>query len=103
MQAGSPRIPLIDVLKATSCLLIVSHHLAWYGPMSDYAYPLIPSLINWLSEYGRIAVQVFFVTAGFLSAKKFAPTKGYLLSLIHFISSNDVILGWSHPILLHSL
>ena len=73
MQAGSPRIPLIDVLKATSCLLIVSHHLAWYGPMSDYAYPLILSLINWLCKYGRIVVQVFFVTAGFLSAKKFAP------------------------------
>jgi peptidoglycan/LPS O-acetylase OafA/YrhL len=73
MQAGSPRIPLIDVLKATSCLLIVSHHLALYGPMSDYAYLLIPSLINWLREYGRIAVQVFFVTAGFLSTKKLAP------------------------------
>lgn len=73
MQADHSRMPLIDALKAISCLLIVSHHLALYGPMSDFAYPLIPALTVWLREYGRVAVQVFFVIAGFLSAKKLAP------------------------------
>ncbi|MCO6427380.1 hypothetical protein [Nitrosomonas communis] len=38
------------------------------------AYPLIPGLIDWLREHGRVAVQVFFVIAGFLSAKKLASS-----------------------------
>lgn len=79
MQTNSSRAPLIDALKAISCLLIVGHHLALYGPMSDFAYPLAPVLIDWLREYGRIAVQVFFVIAGFLSARKLAP---YGISLV---------------------
>ncbi|WP_297325437.1 acyltransferase [Nitrosomonas sp.] len=74
MQADHPaRMPFIDALKAVCCLLIVTHHLAIYGPMSDIAYPLIPTLIDWLREYGRMAVQMFFVIAGFLVAAKFAP------------------------------
>jgi peptidoglycan/LPS O-acetylase OafA/YrhL len=72
MQTNS-RIPFIDALKAIACLFIVSHHLAFYGPMSDIARPLIPNLIDWLYQNGRLAVQVFFVTAGFLVAGKFAP------------------------------
>lgn len=72
MHANS-RIPCVDALKAIACLMIVSHHLAFYGPMSDAAYPLMPSLIDWLYQDARIAVQVFFVTAGFLFAGKFAP------------------------------
>lgn len=73
-------MPLVDALKAIACLLIVSHHLAFYGPMSDLAYPLIPGLIDWLYEYGRMAVQVFFVVAGFLLAGKLAPCGASLVS-----------------------
>jgi peptidoglycan/LPS O-acetylase OafA/YrhL len=72
MQTNS-RIPLIDALKAVSCLFIVSHHLAFFGPMSDIAHPLIPGLIDWLYQNGRLAVQAFFVMAGFLLAGKLAP------------------------------
>jgi peptidoglycan/LPS O-acetylase OafA/YrhL len=35
--------------------------------MSDVA-PLAPLLISWLYDYGRLAVQVFLVMAGFLTA-----------------------------------
>jgi peptidoglycan/LPS O-acetylase OafA/YrhL len=72
MQTNS-RIPCIDALKAVACLFIVSHHLAFYGPMSDIARPLMPGLIDWMYQNGRLAVQVFFVTAGFLLAGKLAP------------------------------
>jgi peptidoglycan/LPS O-acetylase OafA/YrhL len=41
--------------------------------MSDVAYPLFPGLIDWFYQYGRMAVQAFFVMAGFLAARKFAP------------------------------
>ena len=65
-----PRIPLVDGIKAIACLLIVLHHLAIYGPMSDSAYPLMPNIMDWLREYPRMAVQVFFIATGFLLASK---------------------------------
>jgi peptidoglycan/LPS O-acetylase OafA/YrhL len=64
---------LINVLKAGAAQLIVLHHLAFYGPMTDHARPLMPSLIDWLGDYGRIAVQVFLVIGGFLAAKSLSP------------------------------
>ena len=66
-------MPLSDVLKGLSCVLIVGHHLAFYGPRSDAALPLAPQLIAWLSDYGRLAVQVFLVVAGYLAASGLAP------------------------------
>jgi peptidoglycan/LPS O-acetylase OafA/YrhL len=69
----SRQFGLINLLKAGAAQLIVLHHLAFYGPMTDYARPLMPSLIDWLDEYGRIAVQVFLVIGGFLAAKSLAP------------------------------
>lgn len=67
------RIPLIDVAKGLACMLIVWHHLAFYGPMSDAAYELAPWLVDWLYVYGRMAVQVFLVVGGFLAAGTLAP------------------------------
>lgn len=63
----------IDALKALSSQLIVLHHLAFYGPMSDAAHVLAPDLLDWLSQYARIAVQVFLVVSGFLAARSLAP------------------------------
>lgn len=67
------RMPCVDALKAIACLFIVLHHLAFYGPMSDVVYPFMPTVIDLLYQYGRMAVQAFFVIAGFLLAAKFAP------------------------------
>jgi peptidoglycan/LPS O-acetylase OafA/YrhL len=63
----------IDALKAVSSQLIVLHHLAFYGPMSDAAHGLAPGLIDWLSDYARMAVQVFLVVSGFLAVRSLAP------------------------------
>lgn len=73
MSTTVSRMPVVDALKAIACLMIVLHHLSVYGPMSDVAYPLFPGLIDWFYQYGRMAVQAFFVMAGFLVARKFAP------------------------------
>jgi peptidoglycan/LPS O-acetylase OafA/YrhL len=64
---------LINLLKAGAAQLIVLHHLAFYGPMADYARPVMPALIDWLDTYARIAVQVFLVIGGFLVAKSLSP------------------------------
>ena len=66
------RLPLIDAVKGVAALLIVLHHLAFYGPLSDVAYPLAPALLGWLSEYARMAVQAFLVIAGFGAARRLA-------------------------------
>lgn len=67
------RSPLIDTLKALASQLIVLHHLAFYGPMSDIALPLAPDAISWFYDHARLAVQVFLVLAGFLAAHNLGP------------------------------
>jgi peptidoglycan/LPS O-acetylase OafA/YrhL len=72
VQRPSGRSFLIDAVKATGCLLIVLHHLAFYGPMSDVVDNAWPELISWLYDHGRLAVQFFLVCAGFLTAGNMA-------------------------------
>jgi len=67
------RHPAIDTVKGLACAAIVWHHLAFYGPMSDIAQPLAPELMAVLSQYGRLAVQVFLVLGGYLAAASLAP------------------------------
>ena len=64
------RINFIDNLKGIACLLILFHHLAFYGPMSDVAINIIPKTIDFLYEYGRMAVSIFLVIGGFLTGHK---------------------------------
>lgn len=73
MSPRPSRLACVDALKAVSSQLIVLHHLAFYGPMSDVAQSLAPGLIGWLADYARIAVQVFLVISGFLAARSLAP------------------------------
>jgi len=63
----------IDALKLIAAQLIVLHHFAAYGPVSDALKDAAPQLSAWLFDYGRMAVQVFLVIAGFLAAKSLAP------------------------------
>lgn len=60
-------------MKGFGCLAIVLHHLAVYGPMSDVVRSDFPALIGGLEIYARLAVQMFFVLAGFLVAAQLAP------------------------------
>lgn len=64
---------LPDLFKAVGCVLIVLHHLAFYGPMSDAVAIVWPQVIDWLYDHARLAVQVFLVVSGFLSAQQWLP------------------------------
>jgi peptidoglycan/LPS O-acetylase OafA/YrhL len=79
-QRPSGRSFLIDAIKAAGCLLIVLHHLAFYGPMSDVVAKAWPELIGWLYDHGRLAVQFFLVCAGFLTAGSLARYASLALS-----------------------
>jgi peptidoglycan/LPS O-acetylase OafA/YrhL len=72
ISAESSRLPFLDLLRALASHLIVWHHLAFYGPMSDVAYSLAPRLIDLLFDHGRAAVQIFFVVGGMLTARTLA-------------------------------
>jgi peptidoglycan/LPS O-acetylase OafA/YrhL len=84
-HAAVSRFPFIDAIKAIASQLIVLHHLAFYGPMSDYARTISPGLMSWFSQHARIAVQAFLVIGGFLAAQaltsdgRFAKPVGQLL------------------------
>ncbi|MCJ7799445.1 MAG: acyltransferase, partial [Polaromonas sp.] len=73
MRPPEQRLIGIDALKGIACVLIVWHHLAFYGPMSDVIYPHASNLTNWLYHYARMAVHVFLVVSGFLAASSLAP------------------------------
>jgi peptidoglycan/LPS O-acetylase OafA/YrhL len=71
---------LIDAIKAAGSLLIVLHHLAFYGPMSDVVAAAWPGVVQWLYDHGRLAVQFFLVCAGFLTAGSLARIESLALS-----------------------
>ncbi|SDI20012.1 acyltransferase family protein [Propionivibrio dicarboxylicus] len=73
MQKSSPRLPFIDAFKAVASQLILLHHLALYGPLSEATHRVIPDIFGWLESDARIAVQVFLVIGGFLAANSLAP------------------------------
>lgn len=72
------RLLHLDALKAVAAQAIVLHHLAAYGPIAETVQLLWPALIEWLYDYGRMAVQVFLVVGGFLSARGLAPARAPL-------------------------
>jgi peptidoglycan/LPS O-acetylase OafA/YrhL len=69
---------LIDLLKVFAAILIILHHLSSYGQIAVDARTVLPGLMIWLFEYGRYAVQIFLVMAGYLAAQsltRFANAK----------------------------
>jgi hypothetical protein len=69
-------LTVVDTIKAVASQVIVLHHLAFYGLLSNAVEPHAPAVLDWLSEYGRIAVQCFLVVGGFLAARSLMPSLG---------------------------
>lgn len=63
----------LDALKVAASQLIVLHHLSAYGPVAEAASTAAPSLMTWLFEYARMAVQVFLVLGGYLAVQSLLP------------------------------
>lgn len=73
MSTPSRRLPHIDALKALAAQVIVLHHLVSYGPIARAAHEALPWLASAMHQYGRMAVQVFLVVGGYLSARGLSP------------------------------
>src|SRR5262245_52937661 len=68
ISPATGRLAFLDLLRTISAHVIVWHHLVFYGPLSDVVAPYFPRTSEFLYEYGRYAVQVFFVLGGFITA-----------------------------------
>lgn len=73
MSNPARRLPHIDALKALAAQVIVLHHLVSYGPIARAAHAALPLLAGVMHQYGRMAVQVFLVVGGYLSARGLSP------------------------------
>ncbi len=60
---------LIDLLKVSAALAIILHHLSSYGQIALDVRYAFPAIMNAIFEYGRYAVQIFLVVAGFLATQ----------------------------------
>lgn len=80
------QIRFLDFIKAIACNLIVLHHLAFYGPMSDYLRPIVPEVIDWFSDYAHIAVQAFLAIGGFLAAKSLSARHSTVRRPFHAVA-----------------
>jgi peptidoglycan/LPS O-acetylase OafA/YrhL len=67
------RLPAIDAVKAIASQLIVLHHLAFYGPMTDVVYPSAEVIVRWLRDFALLAVPAFLVIGGFFAAHTLLP------------------------------
>jgi peptidoglycan/LPS O-acetylase OafA/YrhL len=79
---------LIDLLKVFAAILIILHHLSSYGQIAEDARIVLSGLMTWLFEYGRYAVQIFLVMAGYLAAQsltRFANIKFSSQNLLRVI------------------
>lgn len=70
----------IDLLKILAAQVIVLHHLSTYGALPELVRQQFPHLVDFLFMYGRMAVQIFLVTAGFLAAQSYASKRTIDLS-----------------------
>ena len=85
---------LIDGLKALAAQTIVIHHLVSYGPMAEAAGVAAPGLVSWFGYYGRWAVQVFLVLAGYLTAQALCARESGLSHPWSLIAKRYVRLVW---------
>lgn len=67
LSSSTGRWEAIDLLKIVASQLIVWHHVSAYGPVADALHTSWPSLLAWLYDHGRMAVQVFLVLGGYLA------------------------------------
>ena len=85
---------LIDGLKALAAQIIVIHHLVSYGPMAEATTLVAPGVVAWFTYYGRWAVQVFLVLAGYLTAQSLCGRETGLSRPWSLVSKRYVRLVW---------
>lgn len=71
MRPNQDSYYLVDGLKVFAAQVIIVHHCLSYGELASAAKELLPSFSAFVFDYGRYAVQLFLVMAGYLAAQSF--------------------------------
>jgi peptidoglycan/LPS O-acetylase OafA/YrhL len=71
MRPNQQRNDVIDGLKVLAAQVIILHHCMSYGELAAAANELLPIFSVFVFDYGRYAVQLFLVMAGYLAAQSF--------------------------------
>lgn len=71
MRPNQQRNDLINGLKVVAAQIIILHHCMSYGELAAAANELFPIFSVFVFDYGRYAVQLFLVIAGYLAAQSF--------------------------------
>ena len=71
MRPNQDSYYLVDGLKVFAAQIIILHHCLSYGELASAAKELLPSFSAFVFDYGRYAVQLFLVMAGYLAAQSF--------------------------------
>lgn len=71
MRPNQDHYYLVDCLKVFAAQIIIVHHCLSYGELASAAKELLPSFSAFVFDYGRYAVQLFLVMAGYLAAQSF--------------------------------
>jgi surface polysaccharide O-acyltransferase-like enzyme len=71
MRPNQQRNDVIDGLKVLAAQVIILHHCMSYGELAAAAKELFPIFSVLVFDYGRYAVQIFLVMAGYLAAQSF--------------------------------
>ena len=76
---------LIDLLKVFAALTIILHHLSSYGQIAADVQVTFPVVSHFLFEYGRFAVQIFLVMAGYLATQSLCRYANTQFSIQHLL------------------
>ena len=71
MRPNQEHYCLIDGLKVFAAQIIILHHCLSYGQLASAGAALFPGFSIFIFDYGRYAVQLFLVMAGYLAAQSF--------------------------------
>jgi peptidoglycan/LPS O-acetylase OafA/YrhL len=92
--AASGRLGFVDDLRGLAATVIALHHIGTYGPLPYRAAEVVPRLMDWIFEYGRMAVQIFLVISGFVTALVLARAPISLPGFARFALRRYVRLGF---------
>lgn len=97
LLTSAPPAPLrfaaVDAMRGVGAVAIAAYHIHRYGPLPQAADEILPAVITELVSHGWMAVPMFLVVAGFVTAYALRHERLNLAALILFAVRRGLRLG----------